>query len=172
MLILGSYEDSALQKLEELRNFLIGKEYYQTCLVFDFQVPEKDESESPADYALRKSEYWLSRADVPVFIFLPEVDNTGVGYEFQHVVNNHPDMMWRSIVAISKKPRANISRLLTGVVHRWSQQLNQVHFGNQKELCEEVRGTLTSLLGPLFRIVEKRGLEEWEMTRFTNSTTT
>lgn len=131
-------------------------------------MPEQNDSESAADYALRKSEYWLPRADIPIFIFLPSVDNTGVAYEFQHLVNHHHDMMWRSIVATSRNPRSNISSLLEGLINRWSQPLSQVYFKNQKELCEGVRGTLTGLLGTLFRYVENRGIEEWEMTGFTN----
>ena len=71
VLILGSYEGEAFDKLERLRNYLIGKGYHQTCIVYDFEEPEQNDSETAEAFALRKSEYWISRADDPVWGFQP-----------------------------------------------------------------------------------------------------
>ena len=64
----------------------------------------------PADqYNLRKSKYWMRRADILVFVFFPGVDNASVGIELQYAVDNVPGSTWRTILALLREsPFANI----------------------------------------------------------------
>jgi len=93
ILILGSYECSVKTDLRRIKNFLIDKGYNQTRLIEDFTNPVIGPTEEMATYNKRKSEYWLPKADVAIFIFLEKVNNDGVEYEFKHVDAHHSDMM-------------------------------------------------------------------------------
>jgi len=164
VLILGSYELSSLERLRTLKGFLMLNGYLQTHLVKDFDYPTRSSGESQASYNLRKSEHWIPLADVAVFVFLPNVDNTGVGYELKHLIDNHYDMTWRSVVGISR-PAPKISSLLGGLIERWSDSIQQVFFSTDTQLAEGVRGALTSLLGRLYFVVINRQPGEWEMSK-------
>lgn len=165
VLILGSYEDSALKKLEMLRDFLLTKGYIQTSLVKEFKFPKKYPGESQSAYNLRKSEYWIPKADAPIFVFFPNVDNTGPAYELKHLCDNHFDMAWRSIVGISIKPASKISSLIHGLIQRWSGEIQQVFFNTDNELQEGVRGALTNLLEKLYLLAISRQKGEWENSK-------
>lgn len=165
VLILGSYDDSALKRLEMLKDFLLTKRYLQICLVKDFNHPKRYSRETQSAYNLRKSEYWIPKADAPIFVFFPDVDNTGVGYELKHLIDNHYDMAWRSIVGISIKPALRISSLITGLIQRWSEDIQQVFFNTNNQLQDEVRGALTNLLERLYFSVINRQKGEWEFSK-------
>jgi len=162
VLILGSYATSSLKRLEMLKAFLLRNGYSQTRLIKDFQRPTRQTKESQSVYNLRKSEYWIPKADVPIFVFLPNVDNTGVGYELKHLCDNCYDMTWRSIVGISRKPAPKISSLIDGLIERWSESIQQVFFTTNKQLQKEVRGSLTNLLERLYFHAISRQKGEWE----------
>jgi hypothetical protein len=165
ILILGSYENSALKRLEMLKKFLLTKGYMQTCLVKEFKHPVKHYNEPQPAYNLRKSEYWIPKADIPIFVFFPYVDNTGVGYELKHLCDNHYDMVWRSIVGTSIKPASKISSLICGLILRWSEEIQQVFFNTDNELQEGVRGALTNLLEKLYFHIIDRQVGEWEISK-------
>jgi len=165
ILILGSYDSSALKKLEMLRDFLLTKGYLQTSLVKEFKFPKKYPKESQPAYNLRKSEYWIPKADAPIFVFLPNVDNTGPAYELKHLCDKDFDMAWRSIVGISIKPAPKISSLIHGLIQRWSEEIQQVFFNNDSELQKGVRGALTNLLEKLYFPAVDRPKGEWENSK-------
>lgn len=165
VLILGSYDDSALRRLEMLKDFLLTKGYLQTCLLKEFRHPTKYSDESQSAYNLRKSEYWIPKADVPTFVFFPDVDNTGVGYELKHLCDNYYDMAWRSIVGINIKPTSKISSLIDGLIQRWSKEIQQIFFNTDNQLQEGVRGALTNLLERLYFRVIYRQKGEWEISK-------
>lgn len=163
VLILGSYSDSALKRLEMLKSFLISKEYLQVCLVKEFNHPSRGSNESQSSYNLRRSEYWIPKADIPIFVFLPKVDNTGVGYELKHLCDCHYDMTWRTIIGICRKPSLRISSLIDGLIQRWSRETQQIFFDTSNQLHEGVRGALTNLLEKLYFPVVNRQSGEWEI---------
>jgi hypothetical protein len=160
VLILGSYATSSLKRLGMLKDFLLRNGYLQTHLIKDFKNPPKHSKESQSAYNLRKSEYWIPKADVPIFVFLPNVDNTGV--ELKHLCDNCYDMTWRSILGISIKPYPKISSLINGLIERWSESTQQVFFTTNKELQEGVRGALTNLLERLYFLAILRQRGAWE----------
>ena len=161
VLILGSYNDAAIQKLEMLEDYLQTKGYAQTRIVKEFRFPPKNPLESQSAYNLRKSEYWVPKADVLIFVFLPNVDNTGPAYELKHLCDNHFDMAWRSIVGISE-PTPAISSLIYGLIDRWSGEIQQVFFSTDSKLHEGTRGALTNLLERLYFSAINRQKSEWE----------
>lgn len=164
ILILGSYDDPALPVLRSIKDFIRTKGYINTKLIMDFNNPIRQADETDAEYNLRRTEFWLPKADVVLFIFLKgEFNSSGVGFELQHITNNYPDMMWRSIVAWSQKPRPNVTSLVEGLVDRWKKSTNVIFFGSVDRLCDEIFGVLTSVLGLLKNIVKNRGNEEWEL---------
>jgi hypothetical protein len=163
VLILGSYAESVCKHLEELRDFLKSNGYVLSYLVKDFGFPEKQPNELDSKYNLRKSEYWIPKSDVPIFVFMPNVDNTGVGYELTYLLNNHIDMAWRSVVGISQSPALNISSLLDGLIQRWSRSVQLVYFEDYRQLQIGSRGALTNLLERLYYSVIRRQSSEWEM---------
>jgi hypothetical protein len=164
ILLLGSYHTPASTELDKVKNYLSQLGYSQTHLVRDFTNPRRDETETEKDYNLHKSEYWLPKADVPVFIFLPNVDNDGVEYELQHTINIYPDMIWRSIIGWSTNPPPKLTSLTEGLVNRWKNTANMVYFGTIKKLCEEVFGTLTgNILIKMYYRVFNREDGEWEL---------
>jgi len=163
ILVLGSYDDSAVTNLEGIKEFLIAKGYGNTRLVRDFRNPLRGESEPTSDYNLRKSEYWLPMADIAVFVFLPNVDNDGVEYELKHTVDIYSDMMWRSIIAWSSNPPPKVTSLIEGLVNRWQESTNLVFFGTFEKLCDEIFGVLTGILERMYYNVISRSDGEWEM---------
>ena len=164
VLILGSYDTAALPILSSIKDFIIAKGYINTKLVMDFNNPPRQENETDAAYNLKRTEFWLPKADVILFVFLKsDFNSSGVGFELQHISDNYPDMMWRSIVAWSQTPRPNVTTLVEGLVDRWKKSTNVIFFGNVNRLCDEIFGTLTSILGLLKNSVKNRGYEEWEL---------
>lgn len=164
ILILGSYDTSALPILRSIKDFIIGKGYVNTKLVMDFNNPTRRANETDAEYNLKRTEFWLPKADVALFVFLKsEFNSSGVGFELQHIIDHHPDMMWRSIVAWSQNPRPNVTTLVEGLVDRWKKSTNVIFFGSVNRLCDEIFGTLTSILGLFKNTVKTRGNEEWEL---------
>lgn len=140
ILILGSYSSDAIIHLEKLKSFLRKNEYSLTCLAKDFDFPKKNPAESSDEHNLRKSEYWIPKSDIPLFVFLPNIDNGGVGYELKHLCDKHSDMAWRSIVCISTSPTLRLSSLFQGLVKRWSRSTQLVYFKNDKRLQTGSRG--------------------------------
>jgi len=161
ILVLGSYRNPALRRLENLKDYLLAKGYAQTKLVKDFKFPEQSPSESQSSYNLRKSEYWIPKSDALIFVFFPRVDNTGPGYELKHLCDYHFDMAWRSIVGIGK-PTLKISSLIYGLIDRWSNEFQQIFFETDSELQEDVKGALTNLLERLYFPAFSRQKDEWE----------
>jgi hypothetical protein len=162
VLILGSYSTRALKTLEMLRDFLLAKGYVQTRLVKEFRFPKRNSGESRSAYNLRKSEYWIPKADVLVFVFCSNADNTGPAYELKHLIDIHCDMTWRCIVGISE-PAPSISSLIYGLVDRWSREFQQVFFKTDAVLQEDVKGALTNLLERLYFLTINRQESEWEL---------
>jgi hypothetical protein len=166
VLILGSYENSAKKRLEGLKDFLLTKNYLQTALVKDFKQPIRKNNESKKLFNLRKSEYWLPEADVPIFVFFQGVDNSGVSIELKHLIDIYSDMAWRSIVAINDKPSEKpVSSLIGGIVERWKREIQPVYFENDSILLSGVRGALTNLLENLYFSVIRRSPSLWETSR-------
>jgi hypothetical protein len=161
VLILGSYSNCALKTLEMLRDYLLAKGYAQTRLVKEFGFPRKNSGESRSAYNLRKSEYWIPKADVLVFVFCSNADNTGPAYELKHLCDIYYDMTWRCIVGISE-PTPAISSLIYGLMDRWSREIQQVFFKTDTELQNGVRGALTNLLERLYFPTITRQETEWE----------
>ena len=161
VLILGSYSSCALKTLEMLRDYLLAKGYAQTRLVKEFGFPKKNPGESKSAYNLRKSEYWIPKADAVVVVFCSSVDNTGPAYELKHLCDIHYDMTWRCIVGLSE-PTPAISSLIYGLVDRWSREIQQVFFKTDAELQSGVRGALTNLLERLHFATINRQRNEWE----------
>jgi hypothetical protein len=164
VLILGSYTASSLKRLEKLKKFLLENGYLQTRLIKDFEKPTKNRNESQSAFNLRKSEYWIPRADVPIFVFLPRVKNDGVGFELQYLCHNFSDMTWRSILGISRTSSLKISSLISGLIERWSDTIQQVFFTTNRQLQNEVRGALTNLLERLYQQAINREEGEWEIS--------
>jgi hypothetical protein len=163
VLILGCYKSSAVKHLERLRDFLRENEYLIACLVKDFNYPRKLPTESDPSYNLRKSEHWIPESDIPIFVFLSKVDNTGVGYELKHLLDNFSDMAWRSIVCIDTSLGLKISSLLKGLIQRWSPSIQIIYFADDMELQSGSRGALTNLLERLLQRVIERKDGKWEM---------
>ena len=158
---MGSYSNCALKTLEMLRAYLLAKGYAQTRLVKEFGFPKKNSGESRSAYNLRKSEYWIPKADALVFVFCSNADNTGPAYELKHLCDIHYDMAWRCIAGISWT--AAISSLIYGLVDRWSREIQQVFFKTDTELQDGVRGALTNLLERLYFPAINRQKNEWEL---------
>jgi hypothetical protein len=160
-LILGSYSKCALKTVGTLRDYLQEKGYIQTRLVKEFGFPKKNSREPRSSYNLRKSEYWIPKADALVFVFCSNVDNTGPVVELKHLCDIHYDMAWRCIVGISGLKRP-VSSLVRGLVNRWSPEIQQVFFKTEDELQNGVRGALTNLLERLYFSTINRPESEWE----------
>ena len=147
-----------------LKDFLLENGYSQTRLVKNFYWPTKNQNESQSAFNLRKSEYWIPKADVPIFVFLPRVNNDGVGLELQYLCHNFYDMTWRSILGVSRTPSLKISSLISGLIERWSGTTQQVFFTMNKQLQTGVRGALTNLLERLYYRAINREEGEWEFS--------
>lgn len=166
VLILGSYESSAIKRLESLKDFLLTKKYLQTALIKDFNQPARKNGESKKAFNLRKSEYWLPEADVPIFVFFQGADNSGVSIELKHLIDVYYDMVWRSIVATNNKPSEHpVSSLIGGIIDRWSTEIQHVPFENDNILLSDVKGALKNLLEKLYFSVIYRPPSLWETSK-------
>jgi hypothetical protein len=166
ILLLGSYDKKVMNRLQRLEDFLLSKNYLNTALVCDFDHPKRNIDESKKLYNLRKSEYWLPEADIPVFVFFQGVDNSGVSIELKHMIDTYPDMSWRSIVAINDKPSEKpVSSLVGGITVRWKRQIQTIFFKNDDVLKTNVKGALTNILEPLYFQVIGRCPSLWETSK-------
>lgn len=164
ILILGDYKPSCLNRLKALRDHLIRRGYSQSRLVLDFSSPARTAEETEEHYNLRKSRYWISRADIFVFLFFAGAKNQGTVYELKEVIDRSPDKVWRSIVGISAKPAASLSSLIRGELEVYRGVNYQYFFTTRKDLCEGVEGQLPNFLERLYPEITARPLGEWELS--------
>jgi len=169
LLILGPYRGGGASKLKRIRSSLITKGISNCRLVLDFRSPP----EQPEDmtYDLAKSEYWIRRADILLFIFLGNTDNTGVAYELAYanrVLRRASD----SIVAYYETNSASTSRLIKQHVIRYSREITEIRFDNDDILIEKSYGQIIPKLDILYHKLSRRRFGEWEKSSFISGSPT
>ena len=157
VLILGSYRSQYLNRLEAIRNELIGKGIINARLVKDFKVPVKYPGEPNPIYNLRKSEYWIDRADILLFIYFNNTDNASVGVELTTTLIN-PGNAWRINLAYTDKTAS----LVVGLGMRHQPDISLIHYSEDIDIVTQCRGNIIGLLARFFRSVYQRPVGEWE----------
>jgi hypothetical protein len=128
-------------------------------MVCDFSTPPRHENETNGDYNLRKSEYWLDRADVYLFIFLGHTDS-GVMYELTFGLKI-PGGASRSIVAYARGK--NVTSLLQGLVNRYRREISEISFDDPDSIGRQVAGYIAEMSSRLYAAgIKYRAIGEWE----------
>jgi hypothetical protein len=146
-----------LTKLESLRNGLIKGNIENCRLAKDFDRPPKNEDEPIEEYYLRKSEYWISYADIFLLVFYDGTDNASVGIELKTILSN-PGNAWRTILAYEE----NVSSLVVGLGLRYQPEISVISFSNDSDLLRQSVGNIRRYLGRLYFEILQRPLGEWE----------
>jgi hypothetical protein len=161
LLELGSYAPSRIGRVKAVRDALIKDENLSnTRLVADFDTPLRNTGEGDGEYNLRKSEYWIPKADVLLFVFLGQ--DTGVMYELTFALDKIPGASSRTIIAYDRNE--HITSLLAGLTSRYSREISEVSFEKIENLCEQVAGTIASISSIIYYDVSYRPLGEWDLT--------
>jgi hypothetical protein len=114
VLILGPYRstgtekkgepDPCLTRLEKIRDFLRENGFKQTFLVADFKDENGIPLEVMREHFLTKSQYYIRDwADICIFIFLRDCDNSGVENELVYLVNTVREKTGTSVIIHPKK---------------------------------------------------------------------
>lgn len=156
VLLLGSFDPKV--KLESIRDGLIQNGITNCRTTKDFSLPLKTRGEPQHLHDLRKSEYWLRRADVFVFVFFKGVDNASVGIELEKNLSQMPGNAWRTILAYEETAPS----LVQGLGIRFSPDISVVPFSNDVELREQVKGNIIRMLERFYSTVLIRPSGEWE----------
>ena len=156
VLLLGSFAPKV--KLESIRDGLKQKGITNCQTTKNFNSPLQTEGEPEHLYNLRKSEYWLRRADVFVFVFFKGVDNASVGIELEKTLSQMPGNAWRTILAYEESAPSLVRAL--GI--RFSPDISVVPFSDDVELQKQVCGNIIRMLERFYSSVLIRPIGEWE----------
>ncbi|GAJ24080.1 unnamed protein product, partial [marine sediment metagenome] len=126
-------------------------------LVKDFNIPTQMPNEPDGLFYLRKSEYWIDRADILLFIFFSGTDNASVGIELQTTLAN-PGNAWRSLLAYAE----DTPSLVVGLGTRHQPDLSLIPFSNDLDIIKQGKGNIVRLLGSFYRSLYQRPSGEWE----------
>jgi len=157
VLILGSYRQQYKSRLESIRDELIERGIHNTRLVSDFMVPTQETGEPNQVYNLRKSEYWIDRADILIFIFFDGTDNASVGVEITTTLIN-PSNAWRINLAYTE----STSSLVVGLGIRHQPDVSLIHYSDDADIVKQSKGNIIRLLGRFYRSLYQRHIGEWE----------
>jgi len=157
VLILGSYSSPFLSRLESIRDEIIDRGISNAKLVKDFKVPAQQPNERLQAYNLRKSEYWIDRADIMIFVFFDGTDNASVGIELRTTLNN-PGNAWRTLLAHTETTRS----LVVGLGIRYQPDLSLIPFSNDEDIVEQAEGNVIRLLERFYSLIYQRQSGEWE----------
>jgi hypothetical protein len=137
LIILGSFDNGAIIKLRSLKECLIQKGYSKCKLVSDYKYPIKRRNETVDEYNLRKSIWWLAKADACIFVFLYGFKNDGVIVEFKHTCDHLVNQLESSLLAIENKAWKSTTSLIRGTAANQIKfgRLNQRFFRNEQQLC-------------------------------------
>jgi len=158
LLILGSYQDSSIQRLRDLKRRMIGIGWTKCRLVEDFDAPIRRDDEEEDAYLTRKSIYWIERSDACVFVFNAGADNESVGYELKHASDHLPAKLETTLVAVDATgPYA--STLVRGHIQRLrvERTARVALFRDEETLYRVSRNAALSFLRPLAPVLALRG---------------
>lgn len=155
---MGSYRDGFKDRLESMRDHLIQKKMMNCRLATDFDKPRRMPDEPIESYNLRKSEYWVTHADVFFFVFFDGTDNSSVAIELKTTLSQIPESAWRTILAYQE----NVPSLVAGLGRRYSPEISMIPFSNDVDLKRQAVGNIVRLLGRFYFTVYNRPIGEWE----------
>jgi len=158
LLMMGSYAQSFMQRLESIKNGLIKDGLTNCRMTKDFSTPSRMLNEPEKLYSLRKSEYWIRQADVLFFIFFFGTDNGSIGLELSTTLGQTPGNAWRTLLAYQE----NVPSLIEGYGIRFQPEISVIPFSDDIDLQKQATGNVVRLLGRLYSAVSTRPDGEWE----------
>lgn len=160
VLELGSYASDKIGTIKSIRDILIQKENLSsTRLVSDFETPLRVTDEGNGAYNLRKSEHWIRRADVRLFVFLGP--DAGVMHELDFALSI-PGVPSRSIVAYDRNE--HVTSLLFGLMDKYSREISEIPFKDIDDLTKQVAGIIAQISAIIYDDVIYRPWSDWEPT--------
>ena len=158
VLLMGSFHPNFLPRLESIKKGLIQSGIANCRITRDFDFPDRLPDEPEDSYNLRKSEYWIRRADVFIFVFFDGVDNSSVAIELNTTLSTMPGNAWRTILAYQE----NVPSLVSGLGIRFQPEISVIAFSSDLELQQQIVGNIIRLLERFYLSVYNRPDGEWE----------
>lgn len=151
ILIFGPYDSE--QFLQIFRKDLKQHGYAGANIVKDLSYPRRGPEEAEDVFSLRKSEYWVKRADVGFIVLLKDAKNDGVEQELRYLIDSFKDRIWRFNVLLEKD--IWLSSLVTGLIENWTPHLTQC-YSKRGEFSKFAQGRLNNYVRKLYNEIEKR----------------
>jgi len=136
IVILGSY--CLIDRLRELKRYLIGNGYKETRLVADFSYPNKESWESDEEYNYRKSTMVIKYGQVFIFVFFDNVENQGVVTEIDFLAHKAQQKTQFSKVLIEDSYRDKLSSMVVGLMRL--HKIDHALFKDDNELKKLAHG--------------------------------
>ena len=124
----------------------------------------QEDEEEEEHYNLRKSKFWLSKADVCIWLFFGRGYDNGVGVELGYANGSSSDILSNSIFAFRESEWNEITSLIRGCVQHYDSTATVVQYDSTKDLLEQCRGAIEALLDKLVADynIRNRRINLWE----------
>jgi len=141
VLILGPYDEncpkgmikSCKEVLEDLKQFLISQGFLNTRLVKDWKIKRNIPQVTFASLARHKSFHFIDNwAEILVFVFFENGNNSSVGREFGHMVDSSREKCKYS--TILRQNNLDLGTIIKGDIN--SERIVESQFLDKKELYD------------------------------------
>ncbi|MCH7560000.1 MAG: hypothetical protein IIC67_01290 [Thaumarchaeota archaeon] len=88
VVIFGPYKEGGFKRLEQLKEHLISRGYTQSNLVEALSDPPGSSRLSEHEFELAKSEYWITLADVSLYVFYKDLRRGSVSIEIKELADH------------------------------------------------------------------------------------
>jgi hypothetical protein len=148
ILLLGAYRPQNAQKrLIQLRDCMVGKGFESTRLAVDFD--DKEHCKDFDEYFTKKSRKLIKNwADVPIFVFFQNADNSGVAIELAYTCFKVLDKQL-CCAAFFEKMLEDFSTQVKGTI-KITKKISWETFNDDADLCGLAYGHSRKILDKLF----------------------
>lgn len=152
-MILGAYKPpDALKRLEKLRDCLVQREFEATRLAKDFPDEVKYSEDMDEHYTIKSRKLIRDWADVPIFVYFKNSDNTGVTTELVYTCQSLPEKQSCCAVFFEGKLE-DFSSQVKGTI-KITRKMSYEIFNSDDELCDLAFGHSLKMLDRLFYYLE------------------
>jgi len=148
ILLLGAYRPKkALSRLTQLQECMVRKGFESTKLVIDFD-DEKYSKDLDEHFTKKSRKLIKNWADVPIFVFFQNADNSGVAIEIAYTSLKVLDKQ-SCCAAFFEKILEDFSTQIKGTI-KLTKKISWETFNNDSELCNLASGHSRKMIDRLF----------------------
>ena len=130
VVIFGPYKEGGHVRLESLRDSLRDAGYTNSNLVDELDDPPNSTNLDEDVFATTKSEWWVHRFDVALFVFYKNIPHGSVTVEVKELVDNVPQKIKCSTFFIEEQ--TELETLEKGTIKKYKREIS--YFDNDDDL--------------------------------------